>query len=254
MIIAISQARTTSTRLPNKVLKAINGKSLLEIHLERIKQSKKIDRLIVATTVNHADEPIVEICNKLGYTFSRGSESDVLDRFYQAVRQIIPQYIVRLTSDCPLIDANLIDNVIGFCIDNNLDYCSNTLIQNFPDGQDVEVFRFSALERAWKEAKQASEREHVTPYIWKNSSFNGGDIFKSAAYTEENNDFGHLRMTVDEQKDFDVIKILVDKLGTNKSWLEYALLIETNQDIKNLNGNIARNEGYLKSLKNDEVI
>lgn len=254
MIIAISQARTTSTRLPNKVLKVINGKSLLEIHLERIKQSKKIDRLIVATTVNQADEPIVEICNKLGYTFSRGSESDVLDRFYQAVRQIVPQYIVRLTSDCPLIDGNLIDGVIGFCIDNNLDYCSNTLIQNYPDGQDVEVFRFSALERAWKEAKQASEREHVTPYIWKNSSFNGGDIFKSAAYTEENNDFGYLRMTVDEQKDFDVIKILVDKLGTNKSWLEYALLIETNQDIKNLNGNIARNEGYLKSLKNDEVI
>lgn len=253
MILAITQARTTSTRLPNKVLKEIQGKSLLQIHIERIKRSKNIDKLVVATTTNFTDEPIVELCKALGSPFSRGSEIDVLDRFYQAIeKEIPPLYVVRLTSDCPLIDSALIDSVIEYCIKNNLDYCSNTLDPHFPDGQDVEVFKFSALKTAWEAATQSSEREHVTPYIWKNSTFKGGEIFKSDNYTEGRENYGHLRMTVDEQKDFDVVAILVKELGLDKSWLDYALLLESNPEIQKFNGNILRNEGYQKSIQNDK--
>lgn len=254
MILAITQARTTSTRLPNKVLKQIEGKSLLEIHIERIKKSKKIDQLVVATTINSTDEPIVTLCKALDCSFSRGSETDVLDRFYQAASNFIPQYIVRLTSDCPLIDPALIDDVIEFCIANDLDYCSNTLTPHYPDGQDIEVFRYSALRYAWEAATQISEREHVTPYIWKNSTFKKGKLFKSDTYTEVDKNYGHLRMTVDEQTDFDVVEILVKQLGIDKPWLDYALLLENNPNIQNINGNIIRNEGYEKSIQNDKPI
>jgi glutamate-1-semialdehyde 2,1-aminomutase len=249
-VIAVTQARTTSTRLPNKVLKEINGKTLLQIHIERIQQSKLINQLIVATTVNQTDEPIVNLCNQLGCSVSRGSEADVLDRFYQAVKNPPPQYIVRLTSDCPLIDPNIIDAVIDYCIKNNFDYCSNTLAPHYPDGQDVEVFKFSALEKAWKEAQLESEREHVTPFIWKNSSFKSGKLFKSANYTEGGQNYGHLRMTVDEENDFLVIKGLVEVLGIDKDWKTYADYLEESNLI-HLNKSTTRNQGYAKSINKE---
>lgn len=250
MIIAITQARTTSTRLPNKVLKEIEGKTLLQIHIERIKRSKKIDQLIVATTVNETDEPIVNLCHQLGCTVSRGSEADVLDRFYQAVKNTPPHYVVRLTSDCPLVDANLIDAVIEYCIKNDLDYCSNTLNPYYPDGQDVEVFKFSALEKAWMMAQLESEREHVTPYIWKNSSFKGGQLFNSDNYKEGEQSYGHLRMTVDEEQDFVVIKSLIEKLGLDKDWKTYGEYLEKSK-LLILNNSISRNEGYSKSINKE---
>ena len=252
IVIAVTQARTTSTRLPNKVLKEINGKTLLQIHIERIQQSKSINQLIVATTINATDEPIVDLCNQLGCSVSRGSEADVLDRFYQAIKDTPPQYVVRLTSDCPLIDPHLIDSVIGYCIENNLDYCSNTLNPHYPDGQDVEVFKFSALEKAWKEAQLDSEREHVTPFIWKNSSYKGGELFKSDNYTQGEVNYGHLRMTVDEEDDFAVIKGLIEELGLDKDWKTYSNFLERS-NLMILNKSINRNEGYTKSI-NKEVM
>jgi glutamate-1-semialdehyde 2,1-aminomutase len=254
-ITAITQARTTSTRLPNKVLKEINGQSLLEIHLERIKKAKNISKLIVATTINDVDQAIVDLCQQLDITVSRGSEEDVLDRFYKSVNaEPTPQYIVRLTSDCPLIDAQLIDKVIDYCVVNDLDYCSNNIDPHYPDGQDIEVVKFSALKNAWQNAKLPSEREHVTPFIWKNSTFKGGTLFKSDSYTEGGVNYEHLRMTVDEQRDFDVISALINQLGTNCSWLEYALYLENNDNIKRINEGIIRNEGYQKSLIKEKIM
>ncbi len=208
-ILAITQARTASTRLPNKVLLEIQNKSLLQLHIERVRSSKKISHFIVATTIRDSDTPIVNICNALHQEFSRGSEQDVLDRFYQAAKKYKPDYVVRITSDCPLIDSTLIDKIITYTIDHDLDYCSNTLDPHYPDGEDVEVFTFKALEQAWNEASLQSEREHVTPYIWKNSSFKGGTLFKSNNYAEPNTQFEHIRLTVDEQRDFDLIQALI---------------------------------------------
>lgn len=247
--ILITQARTGSTRLPGKVLKEIGGRSLLQIHLDRLKKCKNISEIIVATTVNEEDNVIFDKATEWGYTASRGSESDVLDRFYQAVKDKNPEWIVRVTSDCPLIDPILVDEVITFAQENDKDYGANILVENFPDGQDIEVFKFSALEKAWKDANLQSEREHVTPYIRNNSDYKGGTLFSAVNYPCESN-FSKIRMTVDESKDFDLIEILIDKLGVEKSWLEYTNYIIDN-DLDKVNDQIIRNEGLLKSLKND---
>jgi spore coat polysaccharide biosynthesis protein SpsF len=144
-VLAITQARSGSTRLPNKVLKTIGNQTLLDIHLQRILTSKKIDQLLVATTVDELDLRIVEIAKAKDLPFYQGSIANVLDRFYQAAVTFKPKWVVRLTSDCPLIDAELIDSVINYAIEKDVDYCSNTLRPSFPDGMDIEVFKFSAL-------------------------------------------------------------------------------------------------------------
>lgn len=248
-VLAITQARTGSTRLPNKVLKTIKGKSLLEIHLERILKSKKISKLVIATTINKNDELIVDIATKLGIDFYRGSVDNVLDRFYNTAKCYNPRWIVRLTSDCPLIDASLIDEVINKAQKEDLDYCSNTLIEAYPDGEDIEVFKFSALEKAWCEAKLLSDKEHVTPFIKNNSSYLGGKIFKSNNFPCIYN-YNKVRLTVDELNDFTVIEYLIDKIGFDGSWLDYTNEY-LNSSISNKNNEILRNEGLLKSLKND---
>lgn len=247
--ILITQARTGSSRLPGKVLKEIGGKSLLQIHLERLKKCTKVSEIIVATTINQADSIIFDKAIEWGFSASRGSEADVLDRFYQAVKFKKADWIVRVTSDCPLIDPVLVDHVIEFVQKNDKDYGSNGLIENFPDGQDVEVFKFTALEQAWKNAKLLSEREHVTPYIRNNSDYKGGNLFSAINFACES-DFSKIRMTVDEMRDFELIEILVNELGVEKTWLEYVNYI-IEKDLIKVNDKIIRNEGLLKSLKND---
>ena len=247
--ILITQARTGSTRLPGKVLKQINGKSLLEIHLERLKKCSKISEIIVATTVNDEDAIIYDKALEWGFSSFTGSETDVLDRFYQSVKDKNPDWIVRVTSDCPLIDPELVDEIVTFVQENNCDYGSNGLIENYPDGQDVEVFKFSALKLAWENALLKSEREHVTPYIRNNSDFNNGNLFKAINFPCDS-DFSKIRMTVDEQRDFDLMEILIHQLGTDKTWLTYTNFIIEN-DLSKVNGEIIRNEGLIKSLKND---
>lgn len=245
-VLAITQARTGSTRLPNKILKTINGKMLLELHIDRIKRSKLINDLVVATTTNSTDNEVEALCKNLNINVSRGSENDVLDRFYQAALSFKPNYIVRLTSDCPLIDPQLIDSVIEYTLSNNLDYCTNTLIEHYPDGEDIEVFKFSALETAWKEADKLYMREHVTPFIRENGTFSGGTKFKSDNFPCDKN-YGAVRLTVDEQKDLDVVTLLINKLGTNNSWIDYAELYLNDPDINKINSNIKRNEGFKKA-------
>lgn len=249
-VTAITQARVGSTRLPGKILKKIGQQTLLEIHIERILKSETVSQLIVATTVKPADALIFDMASALGIKSYCGSENDVLDRFYQAVKDEKADYVVRLTSDCPLIDAKLIDKVVRYTINNNLDYCTNTLLTRYPDGQDVEVFKFSALEAAWRDGKLKSEREHVTPYIRNNSTFFGGSLFNSANF-EEGFDYGHVRMTVDEPQDFTVIQNLINTLGTQRDWREYAEYMNMHPEISNINGYITRNEGLLTSIQND---
>jgi spore coat polysaccharide biosynthesis protein SpsF len=249
-IIAITQARAGSTRLPGKILKKIGQQTLLEIHIERILRSETISQLIVATTVQPDDKLISDMVSDIGIKVFRGSENDVLDRFYQAVKDENADYIVRLTSDCPLIDAKLIDKVVRFAIEKDLDYCTNTLLPKYPDGQDIEVFKFVALEAAWHKGRLKSEREHVTPYIRNNSTFCGGTLFKSFNF-EEGFDYGDLRMTVDEPQDFIVIQSLINVLGTQQDWRDYAMYMKNHPEISNINARIIRNEGLLISIQND---
>ena len=247
--ILVTQARTGSSRLPGKVLKEVNGISLLQIHLDRLKKCSKVSEIIVATTVKDEDEVIYNKAIKWGYKASRGSELNVLDRFYKAVKDKHADWIVRVTSDCPLLDPQLVDDVITYAQNHDYDYVSNGLMEHFPDGQDVEVFKLSALKLAWENAKLKSELEHVTPYIRNNANGEGDNLFSSINYACEH-DFSDIRMTVDEQRDFDLIENLIQNLGTDKTWLEYTnYIIENN--LKKINNQIIRNEGLLKSLKKD---
>jgi len=248
--VLITQARSGSTRFPAKILKEIEGKSLLQIHLNRLRGCKTISKIIVATTIKPDDEIIYNKAIQWGFDASRGSELDVLDRFYKAVKNDKPDWIVRVTSDCPLIDPKLVDNIISFGQKKNVDYVSNTFVEKFPDGQDVEVFKFSALETAWKSAKLQSEREHVTPYIRNNSDFNGGVLFKAINFPCKF-DYSKIRMTVDEIRDFELIKRLIEEIGIDQTWLKYTNYIIEN-DLGIINNSIIRNEGLKTSLKNDK--
>lgn len=249
-ILAITQARSGSLRLPGKVLKKIDGISLLEIHLKRLLKSKRIDQLLIATTVNQEDDSIVEIADKLNIPAYRGSVNNVLERFYLAAKLYEPTWIVRLTSDCPLIDADLVDLVIEKALSENLDYCSNSLEPSFPDGMDVEIFKASALEKAAQEATLASDKEHVTPYLYRNSTFFNKNMFVSANYSSSEN-YSAVRLTIDEPEDFEVIRLIIKKLGIEKDWKTYADFYVAHKEINLLNKNIKRNEGYIKSIKND---
>jgi spore coat polysaccharide biosynthesis protein SpsF len=246
-ILAITQARVGSSRLPEKILKEIDGEALLSIHLRRILESKKITKLKVATTTETGVDSILSICRECKVEFYQGSLNDVLARFYLAAVEENPDWIVRLTSDCPLIDSDVIDEIISFAINNDYDYVSNGLNPTYPDGLDVEVFKFSALRVAYLDAKLVSEREHVTPYIWKNSDYNGGNLFKAYSY-ENSVDFSSIRLTVDTKEDYDVLEKLISIEGKSKKWKVYVETLNSHPEIKKLNQEFKRNEGYEKSL------
>jgi spore coat polysaccharide biosynthesis protein SpsF (cytidylyltransferase family) len=223
-IIAITQVRLSSTRLPRKVLLEVNGKSLLQIHLERVLKSKLLDKIIVATT----NEPDVHLINQIALKCNcglyNGSLENVLERFYYAALPLNPDYVVRITSDCPLIDAQLIDDVIEAGIKQNIDYCSNSLKRTYPDGMDVEMMSFNALKIAFENATQKFDKEHVTPYIINNSTFLNGDMFTSMNIENNNleHDYGNVRLTLDYQSDYSLIKKLLIEIGEDKTWKEYA--------------------------------
>lgn len=248
-VILITQARIGSSRLPAKVTKEIKGKSLLEIQLLRLMRSQLVNQIIVATPVGEEQRPIHEICNKLGVEYYKGSESNVLDRYYLAAKKYKADWVVRITSDCPLIDPKLIDQIITKVIAENKDYGSNTLVETYPDGQDVEVFRFKVLEDARKKVVLKSDKEHVTPYIKRNCETNLGNLYTSISVTSDM-DYSNIRMTVDEEQDFDAINLLVNKLGFDASWMDYSgYIIDNSSEFSNQE--TLRNEGYLRSLLKD---
>ena len=206
--LAIVQARMTSTRLPGKVLLPILGKPMLSLQLERMRRSKTLDEIVVATTINAADDPLVALCKLEGIDFFRGSEHDVLSRYDAAARLFGATTIVRITSDCPLMEPDLIDQVVNVFVQGKgqLDYASNMLQRSFPLGLAVEVFSRDALEHAHREAINDAEREHVTPYIyWRPETFRLGSI-------SHDSDLSHHRWTVDTPEDFDLVSKIFSEL------------------------------------------
>lgn len=248
-VVIVTQARIGSTRFPKKIIQKLGAKTLIDHHLDRLLKVSNADNVIVATTKEQGIDQLIELLNNKKVAVYQGSTDNVLDRFYNAVKEEDTDYVVRVTSDCPLIDPALIEKVISFTIENELDYGANILKELFPDGQDIEVFKFSALEKAYTEATLNSDKEHVTPFIRRNSSFMGGDLFMSDNYFCER-DYNGVRMTVDEKPDLEACEIMVSKLGDEANWNTYAEFIIGNQELFS-NQKIKRNEGFEKSLKKD---
>ena len=251
MILAIIQARTGSTRLPGKVLIKIEGKTVINHVIDRVSKSNNVDKVIVATTLSEGDLELVKEVSSLGHLVFCGSENDVLDRFYQVAKVYKPSHIVRITADCPVIDPKVIDLVISQHLESNADYTSNTLEAPYPDGQDVEIFSFEALTKAWKEAKLASEREHVTPFIkLDESAFSINKVLS-------NDDLSNMRWTLDEKEDLELITIIFKELYSEDklfSMEDILGLYEQNENLKNINKMHLREEGYRKSLENDYIV
>lgn len=239
----------TSTRLPGKVLKEVMGRPLLSYQIERLKKVRGLEKIIVATTTNKEDNPIVEFCQKTGIDYYRGSENNVLDRYYQTAKKFGVKHVMRITADCPLIDPIICDRVIKEYLSSHADYVHTG--HTFAEGVDCEVLSFAALEKAWHEAGLMSEREHITLYIHNHS-----ELFKKITLTNKTDDSKY-RFTVDEQEDFLVIRAILEGLYKGNSGPfttgEIKKFLDARQDIFMLNAHIVRNHGLLKSLKEDGI-
>jgi len=253
MIAVIIQARMSSTRFPGKTLVDIAGEPMLGHVVGRAKLITGVNEVIIATTQNPADAAILHFAERNGLRVHRGSENDVLDRFYETAKRFGVSVIVRVTPDCPLLDPKISGLVLDtfFRADGVLDYVSNTEPRTFPDGLDTEVFSFSALERAWREAKLPSEREHVTPYIWKNP-----DKFR-IDHLSHNRDLSAMRWTVDEPPDLDFVRAIYARLETKK-WNfgidEVLGILESEPHLMDMNKDKIRNEGYYRSLAKEPPV
>jgi len=227
-LVAIIQARMTSTRLPGKVLMDIGGRSALELMVSRVKRATLVDGIVVATTTNATDDPVVSLCERLGIATFRGDEHDVLGRFAGAAKAHGAATVVRLTGDCPIADPAVVDDAIRLYASGRWDYVGNANRRTYPDGLDVEVFSRAALERADREAAHPFAREHVTPYIRgtrrdiiPDGGFARGDLIYPA-------DFSHIRWTLDRQDDLERLRRLVSKLPDGFDWLS-ALSVATRE-------------------------
>ena len=238
--VAIVQARMGSSRLPGKVLKKINGKSLIEILLKRLSKATKLDKIIVATSNHSNNDHLQKTVKKLGFSCTRGSEDNVLKRFYQTAKLVKADIIIRITGDCPLIDAGLVDKCVNSFEQGNFDYYSNIDPPTFPDGLDVEVFSFKALEKAYHSSLSKFDKEHVTTYI-RNSNF-----FVKSSFKNPKN-FSEFRWTVDEIEDFNVVERIFKHFHPNIyfSWFDVLELQKQNPRLFEENKSIMNNEGAI---------
>jgi len=247
MIGAIIQARMTSTRLPGKVLKHVSGRPLLEYMLERLRCVNHLETIIIATTQNASDEPIVSFAQKHGVPFFRGSENDVLSRYHNTAESFGVKHIVRVTSDCPLIDPVIVDNAIALYLETGCDYLH--LGTTFAEGLDTEVFSFDKLAWAHKHARLKAEREHVTLFFHHNPD----KVHKEIIECET--DDSRYRITVDEPQDLEVVTAIFETLYSKEKPLfhieEIKAFLDEHPLIFNKNANVVRNEGLLKSLNQE---
>ena len=237
-VLAIVQARFFASRLPGKVLKKINNKTILEILIKRLLKSKKISKIIIACSSNKMDKEIIKIANKVKIDYFIGSEKNVLKRYYLAAKKFKFNNICRITADCPLIDSNIVDLVIKNFFEQKVDYASNANPPSFPDGLDIEIFNFKSLAKAYKYATSAHDKEHVNPYMKRDKN-----ITKFNLKNEE--DLSWLRVTLDEQSDFNLIKKILENFK-NKPFFNLKDLMKFYNKNKNLfliNKGIERNEG-----------
>jgi len=233
-IITIIQARMGSTRLPGKVMLDLCGKTVLARVVERVRRSRLAGEVVVATTTQPADDRVVGECVRLEATFFRGSESDVLDRYYLAAKQSGADAIVRICSDCALIDPEIIDRTIQSFLDEQADYASNALDRTYPRGLDTEIMSWEALERCWREARAFYQRSHVTPYIYENP-----DQFRIVRVRTEE-DYSDCRWTLDTPEDLAFVRAVYDRIENKDgfSWRDVLRVLEQEPELAELNQHI----------------
>jgi len=224
-----------ATRLPGKPLAEVMGRPLLSYLLERVKRAKQIDEVVVATTTNPLDVQIVELCKKEGISYFRGSEEDVLERYYQAAEAHGADAVVRITADCPLIDPEVIDRVVAAFLDSSHDYLSNTIERSYPRGLDVEAFTFEALEKAARFSSKPDEREHVTLHMYRHP-----DRF-SIGSLKQKEDSSEYRLTVDTEEDFELVRKIFEELYPRKrefSLSDLLLLLKERPELARINAHV----------------
>lgn len=236
-VVCIMQARVGSSRLPGKVLKEICGKTVLEHDVNRLKLVNNIDEIVIATTIEKQDEKIVDEAQRLGVKYFRGSESDVLSRYYFAAKENNADIVVRVTSDCPCLDYNILNDMINKYLDEYEDsnYMSNTVERSYPRGYDAEIFSFKALEEAYNNAEKDYEREHVTPYI-----YDLNNNFKILSY-KNSKDYSKYRITLDTKEDFEVIRAIYKNLFNKKGYFllnDVIEFLDSNPQIVEINKEI----------------
>jgi spore coat polysaccharide biosynthesis protein SpsF len=231
---AVIQARMGSTRLPGKVLLDLGGKTVLARVVDRLRRATLVNEIVVATTDSIADDAIIQECRRIDVAPFRGSESDVLDRYYQAALLTAAEGIVRITSDCPLIDPQIADDTIRSFLDLRPDYASNTLDRTYPRGLDTEVMTRNALACAWLEAHLSYQRAHVTPYLYENPD--RFDILAVRGHV----DYSDHRWTLDTAQDLAFIRAVYDQLGNddNFSWHEALVVLQREPELLELNRGI----------------
>lgn len=231
-VTAILQARTSSSRLPGKIMMDVCGQPMLARQIERVKRSRQIDTLVVATSYYEDDDPVAELAEWLEVPCVRGPLADVLDRFAKAANSYPADHILRLTGDCPLADPTVIDALIAFHTDNGFDYASNTLERTYPHGLDAEIMRAEALKTAWREAETDHEREHVTPYLYANPQmFRLGGMRHSA-------NCAHHRWTVDYPEDLSLVHAVFEALlpeNPDFSWTDVMAFLDAHPDVAAIN-------------------
>jgi len=236
----------SSTRLPGKVLKKVDGLPLLLHQVRRVTKAKMVDKILIATSISAQDDKIEELCKKNKIEYFRGPENDVLSRYYECAKKFSAEIIIRLTADCPLLDPVIIDNTIRLYLENKADYAANTAppqTRKFPDGMDVEVFSMAALSRAHEQARDPLDREHVTFYFWK---YNNG--FKTVQL-DNARDYSKYRFTVDYPEDFEVVKFIMQTLkaaGRFGNLDEIINILDANPRIRELNSKFDFGIGWKK--------
>ncbi len=250
--LAMIQARCGSTRLPNKVMMDLCGKPALQRMIERVQKSRCVDEVMVVTSIEKNNLPILSLCADMNIRVGIGSETDVLDRFYQNAKLLNPEYVIRLTADCPCFDAELLDTAISE-LHTDTDYCG-MISESFADGLDLEIMKFTALQKAWQEADHSFEREHVTQYIIRHP-----EIFTIQNFESPIGYFGDQRWTVDEPEDFELVKKIYEHFKDSgkedgfgyKDILDY---LGSHPEVEQLNKAYTRNEGLVKSIREDHII
>lgn len=247
---ALIQARYGSSRLPGKIMMDLNGKPVLQRVIERAQKSKYVDEVMVITSIDKRNLPVLRLCADMGVRVFAGSENDVLDRYYQMAKLIRPEYIIRITADCPCLDHRLLDRALEG-MEPTTDYLFDAG-ETMPDGLDFEVIRFSALKTAWEKAELVSEREHVTQYIRKHP-----EMFRIQDVPCPIEGIGHLRWTLDEEDDFTLIQQIYEhflQMGKEDFHMEDVLeFLKEHPALSEINQKYARNEGLEKSLREDKI-
>jgi spore coat polysaccharide biosynthesis protein SpsF len=232
--LAIVQARMGSSRLPGKVLMYLAGETVLARVVHRLRRSILVDQIVVATSTAKPDDAVVSECDRIQVQCFRGSEHDVLDRYYRCAETCGATVVVRITADCPIIDAKLVDATIQAFLENPCDYASNALVLTYPRGLDVEVFPLAALGRAWREAGKPYEREHVTPYLYEHP-----ELFRLVS-VKADADYSHYRWTLDTAEDLELLRAIYARLGNRNEfgWREVLQLVQLEPQLARLNAHV----------------